>query len=74
MDFESESGTWMNIPKEGVDIKNGEQFSIGPHLVSFTFAENVNEIEEICMVYHVTYLSDLLQYNGIQTLPQLFAA
>jgi hypothetical protein len=26
------------------------------------------------MVYHVTYLSDLLEYNGIHNLSQLLAA
>jgi hypothetical protein len=26
------------------------------------------------MVYHVTYLSDVLEYNGIHTLSQLYAA
>jgi hypothetical protein len=44
IDFGSESGTWMNIPKEGVEILDGEQFSIGPHLVSFTYAEPLNQI------------------------------
>lgn len=26
------------------------------------------------MIYHVNYLSDILEYNGIHTLPQLYAA
>ena len=26
------------------------------------------------MSYHISYLSDVLEYNGIKTLPQLFAA
>ena len=26
------------------------------------------------MAYHISYLSDVLEYNGIRTLPQLFAA
>jgi hypothetical protein len=34
----------------------------------------LNEIEEICMCFHITYLSDILEYNGIKTLSQLFAA
>ena len=73
LDFGSESGTWMNIPKEGVDIRNGEHFTVGPFVVRFDTAEPVNEIEEICMAYHISYLSDVLEYNGIRTLPQLFA-
>lgn len=64
----------MNIPQEGVEIKDGEHYSIGPYMVSFNFAEEINEIEQICMVYHVTYLSDVLEYNGIHTLSQLYAA
>ncbi len=42
LDFGSENGTWMNIPKEGIEIKDGENFTIGPHLVSFNFAEEIN--------------------------------
>lgn len=60
IDFGTESGTWMNISPEGVEIKDGEHYSIGPHLVSFNYAEAINEIEEICMVYHITNLSDVL--------------
>lgn len=43
-------------------------------MVAFYFAEPIDEIEEICMCYHIAYLSDVLRYNGIRTLPQLFAA
>ena len=74
LDYASESGTWMNIPKEGVEVKDGEHFTIGPFVVRFNTAQPVNEIEEICMAYHISYLSDVLEYNGIRTLPQLFAA
>ncbi len=74
IDFNSENGTWMNIPKEGVEIMNGEEFTIGPHLVSFTYAEDINEVEEICIMYHVTGLSDLLEYNGLRNLSQLYKA
>ena len=34
----------------------------------------MNEIEEICIVYHVDYLTEVLQYNGIKTLKELYAA
>lgn len=44
MDFGSESGTWMNIAPEGVEIRDGEHYSIGPHLVSFHFAQPIDEI------------------------------
>lgn len=44
IDFGSESGTWMNIPQEGVEIKDGEHYSIGPYLVSFNFGAPINEI------------------------------
>lgn len=42
IDFGSETGTWMNIPQEGVEIKDGEHYAIGPYLVSFNFAEPIN--------------------------------
>lgn len=74
MDYGSESGTWMNIPKEGVEVRDGEHFTIGPFVVRFNTAQAVNEIEEICMAYHISYLSEVLEYNGIRSLPQLFAA
>ena len=41
-DFASESGTWMNIPKEGVEVKDGEFFTIGPFVVRFNTAQPVN--------------------------------
>jgi pSer/pThr/pTyr-binding forkhead associated (FHA) protein len=44
IDFESENGTWMNIPKEGVEIKNNESFSIGPYIVKFTFGHKIEQI------------------------------
>ncbi len=44
IDFGSENGTWMNIPQDGVEIKDGEHYSIGPYMVSFNFAEEINEI------------------------------
>ena len=43
-DFGSESGTWMNIPKEGVEVKDGEFYTIGPFVVRFNTAQPVNEI------------------------------
>ena len=43
-DFGSENGTWMNIPKEGVEINHGDQFSIGSYLILFELAEKLNEI------------------------------
>ena len=74
LDFASENGTWMNIPKEGVEVKDGEFFTIGPFIIEFCFTIPLNEIEEICMCYHISYLSDILEYNGIKSLSQLFAA
>ena len=74
LDFGSDSGTWLNIPQEGIDIADGHCYAIGPHLVSFNYAEPINEIEEICQVYGLTALSDVLEYNGIKTLSQLYAA
>ena len=64
----------MNIPKEGVDVKDGEYFTIGPFVVYFSFSTPINEIEEICMCFHINYLSDVLEYNGIRTLSQLLGA
>jgi hypothetical protein len=57
-----------------VDIHDGELFSVGPFVVRFNTAQPVNEIEEVCIIYHLSYLSDVLEYNGIKTIPQLFAA
>lgn len=34
----------MNIPKEGVDINEGESFSIGPYIVKFTYGYEINQI------------------------------
>jgi pSer/pThr/pTyr-binding forkhead associated (FHA) protein len=45
LDYGSENGTWMNIPKEGVDVKDGEYFTIGPFVVFFTYSIILNEIE-----------------------------
>jgi hypothetical protein len=41
-DFDTEGGTWMNIPEEGVELQDGNSFTIGPHYVTFTFAEQIN--------------------------------
>ena len=43
-------------------------------MVRFNETEAINEIEEICMTYRVNYLSDILEYNGIKTMSQLFVA
>lgn len=40
----------------------------------FNYAEKIDEIEEVCQIYHVNYLSDVLQYNGIRSLKELYAA
>lgn len=62
-DFGSESGTWMNIPDDGVEIHHNDHFSIGQYLVAFEIADKIDEIEEICAVYHLNYMSDILRYN-----------
>ncbi len=74
IDFGSDTGTWLDIPPEGVQIKDGQQYAVGPHLVSFNYTEPINEIQEICLVYNVNYISDILEYNGLKTLSQLYAA
>ena len=35
----------MNIPTKGIEINNGDRFSIGNYVVTFTYAERLNEIE-----------------------------
>jgi hypothetical protein len=74
LDYGSQSGTWMNIPEDGVEILEGGSFTIGNLYVTFNYAERIDEIEEICQIYHLNYLSDVLQYNGIKTLKQLYVA
>ena len=64
----------MNIPDEGVEINHGDQFSVGQHLVSFELGDKVDEIQEICAVYHINYMSDILRYNQIKTMAELFKA
>ena len=70
-DFGSESGTWMNISTKGVAINHGDKFALGNHEVTFEEAEEMNEIEEICIVYHVDYLCEVLEFNGFHSLKEL---
>ena len=55
-----------------MEILEGGSFTIGSLYVTFNYAERIDEIEEICQMYHLHYLSDVLQYNGIRTLKQLY--
>ena len=74
MDFGSESGTWMDIVGEGVEINDGDVFTVGPHDIRIKYGKEVDEIEELCQMYRVQGLTERLMMVGITTVKLLFEA
>lgn len=71
-DLGASSGTWLKIPKDGIAIKHNDMFVLDKWKIKFELGAVIPEIEELCSYYGEDALADLLLYNKITRIVDLY--